>query len=681
MTLPSGHRVMVLVTGWAEYQARLVDGIAPVLQRRGIPCHVHMTGWDRNRPLPFGLQDMIRAARPTGIIVTTMDERSKEEVLLDQLSTLGVPVVLIGYDRPGALGVRGDNVSGMRELMAHVLDDCGARRLMLVRGVPHQLDSIEREGVFREELLRRGLSVEEGLVVDGHFLAEIAFPAVCDLLRRDRAVDAVVALNDRSAVGVLDAISHTGLRVPGDVLVTGFDDDEVASLSWPGLTTVAQDLEGQGAAAADLLLRVMDGERVSESVQVPSRVVIRGSTRAPAVVGDGGDAEQTAIRLASGRVAAQDALLSMSYSLLWCDTVEEVGDVLATAVTRLGLLRCFLVLREQPLSEDNGGGGTDPGRLVLDYRDGKVHPVPPGTFPVARLLPDVLSGELDRDVLTSQALRVGVKELGYLLFEAVPGTRLKNFMVQAFLSRAIESVFTTRENERYTSLLEQAVAQRTRDLEEVNARLERSLMLDGLTQIANRLAFQRRIEECWQAAAVNGGAVALLMIDVDLFKPYNDHYGHVQGDRALQTVAECLERTALHEDDLACRYGGEEFAVLLPSAGLRGATAVASRFRDELARRAVPHAASSVSSVLTVSVGIAVRSARPDLAAETLVEAADAALYDAKISGRDRVVVNPDSVPAPGAGPRPPRQRRRTAGPVPPAAVPRAGRSGRTPPG
>ena len=129
------------------------------------------------------------------------------------------------------------------------------------------------------------------------------------------------------------------------------------------------------------------------------------------------------------------------------------------------------------------------------------------------------------------------------------------------------------------------------------------------------------------------------MVDVDLFKAYNDHYGHLAGDEALRTLASLLVRSVHKPEDLACRYGGEEFVLILPRSGARAALAVATRFRRLLAEAAIPHAASPVAPAVTTSIGIATSLPLPDENPDTVLEAADKALYQAKARGRNRVAV------------------------------------------
>ncbi|MGI4942898.1 MAG: sensor domain-containing diguanylate cyclase [Janthinobacterium lividum] len=177
-------------------------------------------------------------------------------------------------------------------------------------------------------------------------------------------------------------------------------------------------------------------------------------------------------------------------------------------------------------------------------------------------------------------------------------------------------------------------------LHAANAKLQRLVMLDGLTGIMNRRGFDLALEKEHRRAARGDTALALLLIDVDHFKAFNDLHGHQAGDACLQAVAECIERTMQRPADLATRYGGEEFAVLLPETALDGAVLMAERVRKAVCGLAIDHGGSG--TVVTVSVGVAVVRPRHDgQTARMLVGMADAALYEAKASGRDRACCGP----------------------------------------
>ncbi|WEA26528.1 diguanylate cyclase [Rhizobium binxianense] len=158
---------------------------------------------------------------------------------------------------------------------------------------------------------------------------------------------------------------------------------------------------------------------------------------------------------------------------------------------------------------------------------------------------------------------------------------------------------------------------------------------DALTGIANRRVFDEAISEEFARARRAESALSLLLIDVDHFKAYNDTYGHLEGDNCLRMIGEVLCSIAKRPSDLAARFGGEEFAILLPGTDRDGALRLAKMLRSTLHRRAIPHRESS-KTIVTVSIGVAHMSDRFATSAE-LVEAADRALYAAKKHGRDRV--------------------------------------------
>jgi diguanylate cyclase (GGDEF)-like protein len=163
-----------------------------------------------------------------------------------------------------------------------------------------------------------------------------------------------------------------------------------------------------------------------------------------------------------------------------------------------------------------------------------------------------------------------------------------------------------------------------------------SASLDHLTGLANRGTFDKELMREWSRASRENDSLSLLMIDVDHFKKYNDHYGHVAGDECLKSVASHLLRSMVRSSDLVARYGGEEFAVILPGSRAESAIIVANRIRDSLVKAGLPHAASKTNTV-TLSIGVATFSAKKNSDPISLVQAADKALYWAKQNGRNQV--------------------------------------------
>jgi diguanylate cyclase (GGDEF)-like protein len=166
--------------------------------------------------------------------------------------------------------------------------------------------------------------------------------------------------------------------------------------------------------------------------------------------------------------------------------------------------------------------------------------------------------------------------------------------------------------------------------------LARLALFDGLTGLANRRHFDAVLEREWRNAARDQSPLALLLIDVDNFKSYNDLYGHQLGDKALIAIAQTIAANILRPTDLAARYGGEEFVVILPETDPVKAVIVAERIRNAVAALQLEHAAASGNGVATVSIGVS--AIVPPHAGEgsALVDSADGALYEAKRTGRNR---------------------------------------------
>jgi len=161
---------------------------------------------------------------------------------------------------------------------------------------------------------------------------------------------------------------------------------------------------------------------------------------------------------------------------------------------------------------------------------------------------------------------------------------------------------------------------------------------DSLTSLSNRHHFDVALSLEWARVRRTGNWLSLLMIDIDHFKLYNDHYGHLGGDECLRIVSRVLADAARRPTDIAARYGGEEFAILLPDTAADGAFGIAEAIQSEMARLHLPHAASPTSQRVTVCIGIASCSAAQCDSAQ-LVAAADEALYRAKHRGRNRIAV------------------------------------------
>lgn len=174
-------------------------------------------------------------------------------------------------------------------------------------------------------------------------------------------------------------------------------------------------------------------------------------------------------------------------------------------------------------------------------------------------------------------------------------------------------------------------------LKSLNKELTRISSTDALTHVANRRYFDERLEQEWKRVVREEHQIAVIMVDVDHFKQYNDTFGHQQGDICLEQVAICIRDTLRRPADMVARYGGEEFIVLLPNTTSEGAVRVAEMIRENVLALEIPHPVSETHELVTVSVGVGFVHATEKSQRRELIAAADQALYQSKDNGRNQV--------------------------------------------
>ena len=172
-----------------------------------------------------------------------------------------------------------------------------------------------------------------------------------------------------------------------------------------------------------------------------------------------------------------------------------------------------------------------------------------------------------------------------------------------------------------------------------NDMLEKLSMYDGLTNIRNRRFFDETFEKTFSEIKRDKKSLAVLMIDIDFFKPYNDNYGHGQGDETLRKVAKALEKTIKRASDFVARYGGEEFVILLKDINKDGVEAVANNLLNAIRELKITHEFSKIENYVTVSIGASFYNSNSDITKLELLLKADETLYSVKNSGRNNFAI------------------------------------------
>jgi diguanylate cyclase (GGDEF)-like protein len=239
-----------------------------------------------------------------------------------------------------------------------------------------------------------------------------------------------------------------------------------------------------------------------------------------------------------------------------------------------------------------------------------------------------------------------LREISILHTPALLSTAILFFLLlQAFflswrLERSqTETMQLALEVKNLNATLETSIMERTRELEQVNRRLEKLSRIDPLTEIPNRRYFDEVFLGEWRRSEREDRPLSVIMIDVDFFKPYNDNYGHPAGDDCLKTLADAIQVNLKRGEDFVARYGGEEFIVLLPGHPLESAEKVAEKIRTQVEGLGIIHDYSEAGEVVTISLGVAEKPLDRPLERKELIKWADQALYDSKRLGRNRTSV------------------------------------------
>jgi diguanylate cyclase (GGDEF)-like protein len=641
---------------------------------------------------------------------------------LARLALAGKPVVLVGHTVAG-LGrpaVLADNGAGVRAVVTHLIREHGCRRIAFT-GYLAATDIRERYDAYLEVLGEHGLKPGVLLPAANNLESGITW-AAGDLLRHGRP-DALVAATDRNAIAALQVLAAAGLGCPDDILVTGFDDIDEASLLGPELASVGQPLDAMGRRAVDLLMRQIGGADVPPvPYLLPTGFVPRSSCgctgfaeKLPALAGDDGlrrlhtrlagvlpvveaaaaadgvrAAERAAaatadalLAAASGDTSRISAAASELQALLAGSPDPEALRVISRAVeeyavglpvadapaaTRvgcgvqavmlsLGRSRSRVQLADQLHLRSLISINYTLHRALLHRRD--VEPQDPSWLGLTPATAGSIAlrgpyGDLVRTpgwrrhpgpAIPAGPTTVASFPPAELLDAAAPGETV--FVVKAKVGdsdRGWLALVDTVENrvEDGREMVNQCAALLTiaLDLRDQQQQLMREAQSDRLTGLPNRSSFVASLEAAIERRRTGGRPAAVLFLDLDGFKPVNDSLGHHTGDRLLAGVADRL-RQCLRGGDVAGRFGGDEFLVLLDDVAPGPAL-------DQLVDR-ISEAISAPYHLgeRVVRIGVSIGSAEcaAGTTVEQLLQEADSSMYRAK-GARRSAAIHPLTLPA-----------------------------------
>ncbi len=547
-----------------------------------------------------------------GIIVVpeSYEQGEFRELLYAMLQKARCPVVAIRYDADRFDCVYTDEHEAIRPLIRHLIEDHGLKRICFQKGLPGHAESDMRLEVFMEEMQAHGLPVSKGDLCPGNLWVNCAGTAYEAFFSDpDRRPEAVVCANDYMAVGLIREVMKHGLRVPEDVIITGFDNIADFGVDVPSLTTVQPDYEGMVVQAMNHLDRQIRGGWQGKG---QARIALQGIFVKGESCGCGRRSENYFRRACEDAYHVieltndQDAMMNnMSIDLGACEDLAELHNVMIGRRALNPILRDhYLCLFGEPdaLMREEGDKACLV-HVIRDHRDGGMPMIP---FDRDKLLPPMAERFNEPQLLYVKLLHQHRHNFGYSVIKYDAGEIPSRAYVQtnALLSIALANIY------------------RRNELMRLYEERRLSSITDMLTGLLNRRGLMEQVEPVWRS--LMGTDVAFVCIDIDYLKQINDSYGHAAGDYAIRLVGNAI-RQALPSGAYAARTGGDEFTVFIANgaqaeAFVQGFEATLRRLGEEENR----------TFAVTASAGAAVRRLNGLDTIERCIQEGDKRMYSAK---------------------------------------------------
>lgn len=582
---------------------------------------------DLDNPKEYEIYSLMDLNQYDGAVVQTNQIVWKKaaQLLQRQLEEKGIPAVTIGVPLGGFPQVGTDDYHGFYELTEHLITHHGARRLWFQKGLEkfdegEQGEARLRRRGFEDACQRHGIDPERIRILDGNWSTFAGEEAGREILAAKERPDALVCANDDMALGTIGFLRDHGIRVPEDLMVTGFDGIFSAALCSPRLATLDRNFRDVGYKAVDLAIRRAKGEEIPPMTYNQMVPVLVGSC------GCRGDAEAEILRI-KDRFYRQTQFLRYFYltqdrlsgAFFSADTLEEVMGAIEehAGIFGGGDLRIYLDERyyrsilgaateaeEEQIQEGHYSGTFV---LVADSRNrvagrGEYQKVSRGATQ-ERMQGDLPARER---LVQYYALRYGEIAVGVVMLSGLCMAADLN-LHESIINEMVLSMETIRQRQH---------------LNRLNQRLNELYVTDQLTGLNNRFGIARAGEPLFRKLIKAGQDVQFLFLDIDEMKKINDQYGHDAGDEAIRATAEVVRRVCRGED-YAMRYGGDEmiaFGPVWPEDPVRAAERELRRIREEW----------HLEFPLELSVGQYICAAGSGETLDACLQAADLKMYEMK---------------------------------------------------
>lgn len=536
--------------------------------------------YDRQERAMFSLVPLDDIA---GLIVSpdTYQLSSFRDNLRNTLERFSGPIVTVRSDMDGYDTVYTDETTAIKCIIDHVIDFHGCTKLGFMAGYLGHRDGDLRLECFLREMDKRKLPLMPNAIFRGdmwHANIEEAYRNYFENGEENRP-QAIVCANDYMALFLIDELDKHGIRVPQDVIVTGFDDTAAAVEHEPSLSSVARDYASMARESVLLLderiknreKHIPDGDIIARAI--PTTLALHESC---------GCDEKNAVNHieACRRLSAMVSNLSLcsqcqKYYLIEsskCQSLNDVRTSLTWNVPNMNNCKDFYVClyTDEDISTEDDGllhictKMSDKVKLFAAYHDCEPVDVGVTTFDRRQILPEVAQSD-EPQTMYVMMMHYGEKAFGYTVTKYRPGTtvdRMSHFWT-VMLASVMQNLFNT------------VMLKRISEENHIKS------VTDALTGISNRRGFYEKLEQVWDELCARGATVAFIETDLDGLKYINDTFGHNEGDKAIHVIGEAVVKAA-DDNSITARTGGDEFLTFISDTDANGANAYVKRFKDEL---------------------------------------------------------------------------------------------------
>lgn len=503
------------------------------------------------------------------------------EALYARIKEAGLPAVSIDRELGDCYYIGIHNAPAMEEITRHFIEHHGVKRINYVSGPAENTESIERLQAFQRVLAEHGIESEPERIYQGTFRAKDGRRAVESFLQSDLEFpEAIICANDAMAISVVLTLEESGIRVPEDVIVSGFDNIYNARHFAPALTTVERPLMQSGALACELICRHAAGEDIAKVQELTAVPIFSEScgchTAQPEDVAVFKKHNYQNLEHTKRDISR---INQMSCSLVECDTFTEYIEALKAFILQTKCEEFYLCLNDnwhmRQIQHETGYTGELPvdsytvhgysKRMLmpLAYYDGQF--TGGESFTSSEMLPRLrIETEKTRNFFFVP-LHFRERCLGYF---AIVNSEFP--MASTMFHSWSINISNTLENFRKLLCLDEIVQE-----------LDKLYAIDSLTGIYNRNGFKRSANAVFEDCIEKGRSVMIMFADMDGLKTINDNFGHKEGDHAIRSIAAILQECCQHSE-IACRFGGDEFFIFAADYTEEDANALRARIQRSL---------------------------------------------------------------------------------------------------